>query len=281
MSNEQMMISGHWVACSPEWIKAGGDCAAAPRILCGHGQGVSHMHPAHPGDAIGTLHRSEATEHGRIILKPIGHPHIEDGMQVYTNADPGEVERLTEQLEVASQAIAHAARQAEEKQKVTDALMADAKQFRAERDTLRAQLSELEALHGGELGLPKEGWPAYHKRKMESLRDLTAGHYQRKLAERDALLREWLESHRRQQQPVTLHERTEAALSASAEPSATVERDERALFESVYPGLAARVRWSEEGQEYRSGSGGLGWQDGLKATEWLAVWKARAALDRR
>lgn len=40
------------------------------------------------------------------------------------------------------------------------------------------------------------------------------------LAERDALLREWLELHRRQQQPVTLHERTEAALSASAEPSA-------------------------------------------------------------
>jgi hypothetical protein len=41
-----------------------------------------------------------------------------------------------------------------------------------------------------------------------------------KLVERDALLREWLELHRRQQQPVTLHERTEAALSASAEPSA-------------------------------------------------------------
>ena len=40
------------------------------------------------------------------------------------------------------------------------------------------------------------------------------------LAERDALLREWLELHRRQQQPVTLHERTEAALSASAEPTA-------------------------------------------------------------
>ncbi|MGR6474403.1 hypothetical protein ACUZXZ_01175 [Pseudomonas juntendi] len=41
--------------------------------------------------------------------------------------------------------------------------------------------------------------------------------------ERDALLREWLELHRRQQQPVTLHERTDATLSASAEPRATVE----------------------------------------------------------
>ncbi|MCE0944067.1 MULTISPECIES: hypothetical protein [Pseudomonas] len=65
---------------------------------------------------------------------------------LYSHADPGEVERLTEQLEVANQTIAYAARQAEEKQKVTDALMADAKQFRGERDTLRAQLAERDAL---------------------------------------------------------------------------------------------------------------------------------------
>lgn len=65
---------------------------------------------------------------------------------VYTHADPGEVERLTGQLEVANQAIAYAARQAEEKQKITDVLMADAKQFRAERDTLRAKLAEQDAL---------------------------------------------------------------------------------------------------------------------------------------
>ncbi|WP_212734840.1 DUF3850 domain-containing protein [Pseudomonas asiatica] len=65
---------------------------------------------------------------------------------LYLHADPGEVERLTEQLEVANQTIAYAARQAEEKQKVTDALMADAKQFRGERDTLRAQLAERDAL---------------------------------------------------------------------------------------------------------------------------------------
>lgn len=42
--------------------------------------------------------------------------------------------------------------------------------------------ADLVKLHGGELGLPKEGWPVYHKRKMETLRDLTAGHYERKLA---------------------------------------------------------------------------------------------------
>ncbi|ULL06564.1 hypothetical protein JNO42_05980 [Pseudomonas putida] len=65
---------------------------------------------------------------------------------LYTRADPAEIERLTEQLEVANQTIAYAARQAEEKQKVTDALMADAKQFRGERDTLRAQLAERDAL---------------------------------------------------------------------------------------------------------------------------------------
>ncbi|WP_252361436.1 hypothetical protein [Pseudomonas asiatica] len=36
---------------------------------------------------------------------------------LYLHADPGEVERLTEQLEVANQTIAYAARQAEEKQR--------------------------------------------------------------------------------------------------------------------------------------------------------------------
>ncbi len=36
-----------WVPCSPEWLKAGGDCATAPRICCAPGQGVSHLHPSH------------------------------------------------------------------------------------------------------------------------------------------------------------------------------------------------------------------------------------------
>lgn len=66
--------------------------------------------------------------------------------RLYTHADPGEVERLTDQLEVADQATTYAAQQAKEKQKITDALMADAKQFRGERDTLRAQLAERDAL---------------------------------------------------------------------------------------------------------------------------------------
>lgn len=83
-----------------------------------------------------------------------------------------------------------------------------------EVELLRAQLAGLETLHGGELGLPKEGWPAYHKRKMESLRDLTTGFYERKLAERDELLREsvktpWL---------YDVRGKIMAYLSASAEP---------------------------------------------------------------
>lgn len=65
------------------------------------------------------------------------------------------------------------------------------------------------------------------------------------------------------------------------EPSAPVQRDERAAFESAYPGLTGCCRWDEGKQEYKSGEKGLGWQDGLKATEWLAVWKARAALERK
>lgn len=54
---------------------------------------------------------------------------------------------------------------------------------------------------------------------------------------------------------------------------------EREAFEAAYPELISLCRWNEEKQEYNSGSGGLGWQDGLRATQWLRVWKkARAAL---
>ena len=35
-----------WVECSPAWLKAGGDCATAPRICVGM-EGISHLHPAH------------------------------------------------------------------------------------------------------------------------------------------------------------------------------------------------------------------------------------------
>lgn len=94
---------------------------------------------------------------------------------LYTHADPGEVERLTEQLEVANQAITYAAQQAEEKQKITDALMADAKQFRAERDTLRAQLEAEKKQHKQVLELATRRWYVIAKKEAQ-------------LAERDALL---------------------------------------------------------------------------------------------
>jgi len=35
-----------WVECSPAWLKAGGDCANAPRLCVGR-NGISHLHPAH------------------------------------------------------------------------------------------------------------------------------------------------------------------------------------------------------------------------------------------
>lgn len=35
-----------WVECSPAWLKAGGDCATAPRLCVGR-NGISHLHPAH------------------------------------------------------------------------------------------------------------------------------------------------------------------------------------------------------------------------------------------
>lgn len=137
---------------------------------------------------------------------------------LFTRTDPGEVERLRGQIN-------------EWAGKWEKAINAGAV-MEGERNTLRAQLAELEALHGGELGLPKEGWPEYHKRKMETLRNLTAGYYERKLAERDALLRELHAAFENDQHPwipggnaQPAKSKLDAFLSASAEPSAPVDLD--------------------------------------------------------
>lgn len=192
---------------------------------------------------------------------------------LYPHADPGEVERLTEQLEVANQTIAYAARQAEEKQKVTDALIADAKQFRGERDTLRAQLAERDALL-------RDARKLFHS--FTELGGMKVG---------------TLYSH-----AIHMGHRINAALSASAEPSAPteddylpegiveaaihgqiislpsapVERDERAAFENWYIhdvgiGLANLSRINSGGRAYED-------EDAMAAWE---GWQARAALERK
>ncbi len=68
------------------------------------------------------------------------------GTKLYIRADTGEVERLNDHLDAANRAIEHAATTKEAQQKTIGALMADVKQFRSERDTLRAQLAERNAL---------------------------------------------------------------------------------------------------------------------------------------
>lgn len=70
----------------------------------------------------------------------------------------------------------------------------------------------------------------------------TATGYKSELTERDALLRERLELHRRQQQPVTLHERTEVALSASAEPSASAATSGKCL-DGGDCGIGGTCKW--------------------------------------
>ncbi|POA52089.1 MULTISPECIES: hypothetical protein [unclassified Pseudomonas] len=127
-----------------------------------------------------------------------------------------------------------------------------------------------------------------------------------KLADRDALLREWLEISKRHQQPVTLDTRTEAALSASAEPSAPkckhsikcarfnsgeivdhvcqdclqvfkpsaqVERDEQADFEAY----ALAKGWLPHMLKRRPDGNYEGW--GINQE--LGAWMARAALERK
>lgn len=209
---------------------------------------------------------------------------------LYTHADLGEVERLTEQLEVANQAITYAAQQDKETQKTIDALMADAKQFRGERDTLRAQLDN-----------------ALNKRLAAEHSLLDA---KEQLAERDALLRKALASCDEattafeddpngpggwtchacfaECKAVWMHgqivaggpnqiehtkdcwaEQARATLSASAEPSAPVERDERADFEALHDKTWPRSEFLH-----------LSHHEYGKKLRWEG-WQARAALERK
>lgn len=101
----EQALSGHWVTCSPEWIKAGGNCATAPRILCGQGQGVSHMHPAHQPHGEPVALPARKPWNGLLPtadnLKGEGYNACLDDVAklgpLYTHADPAEVERLREE----------------------------------------------------------------------------------------------------------------------------------------------------------------------------------------
>ncbi|MDM3885955.1 hypothetical protein QSV36_10130 [Pseudomonas sp. BCRC 81390] len=185
-------------------------------------------------------------------------------------ADSGEVERLTEQLEVANQAIAYAARQAEEKQKVTDALMADAKQFRAERDALRAQLAERDVL------------PQFAQtviRKLKRFRDCAEDGQGADIGKTwfDVLVQLGL-LNRVQRSPAWWEITDEgdalldgrAALSASTEPSTPVDIDERAEFEDASEPDGANLDRNSDG-DYVNPYVQSSWEG----------WSMRAALERK
>lgn len=234
---------------------------------------------------------------------PIGNKAIILSAINALRADPGEVERLRGQIN-------------EWAGKWEKAINAGAV-MEGERNALRAQLADLEKLHGGELGLPKEGWPKYHKRKMETLRNLTAGYYERKLAERDALLRDVQRGMREYEQGCDqfppfhhnqLMERIDTALSASAEPSASTEREAWALQEEKRLGIerlpvepcapveiderAAFEAWAkEQGLSVSRTPQALCFYNGMRRATGdyidlsslcsYAAWQARAALERK
>lgn len=50
------------------------------------------------------------------------------------------------------------------------------------------EIEDITKLHGGSLGLPKEGWPAYHRRNMEKIAALITGQLERRINRRDSLL---------------------------------------------------------------------------------------------
>lgn len=150
---EQLDTSCQWVACSPAWIEAGGDCATAPRVLCGHGQGISHMHPAHQGYPV-TLPARKSYEESFSVH---GQGHIQgwnaclDELAklgpLYTHADPAEVERLRAEL----------VEWKERCQRNSDEAMS----WMSKHDTLRAQMAErdallLRAVNGARFTLPDQ-----------------------------------------------------------------------------------------------------------------------------
>ncbi|MEX5363441.1 hypothetical protein WCE03_16620 [Pseudomonas guariconensis] len=132
-----------------------------------------------------------------------------------------------------------------------------ADKFAGEVERLRAELETLTADRDAEKAM---------KAKAREQRDRVTA----QLAERDALLRAWLDMFAGglKASPLELLEsRTLAALSASAEPSAPVDLDERAAFEKGYHKDALH----RDGDEYSRMAVQMAWEG----------WQARAALDRK
>ena len=307
MSNEFVMVPREWVEGT---VKAGAgevlvlsDIATLAECLSQQPQGEPVAY-ARDWFAAGEIPYKEKNENGRIAwAKKFRFKEITPNkifvtdVPLFTHADPGEVERLRGQIN-------------EWAGKWEKAINAGAV-MEGERNTLRAQLAEAHDLLRGldDAWNSHDGKEQFYKlmAKIEALsasaepsdKEVNPAWYEvRGGASRRPCYgpNEW---------------GTECGNCAkcnvdSAEPSAPdcdhcagaghdyygkkcthcmtsapIDVDERAKFESAYPGLVGRVRWDEAKQEYRSGSKGLGWQEGLKATEWLAVWQARAALERK
>lgn len=159
-------------------------------------------------NAIGTLVRDY---NERIVFTPIGDPHIIDDMKVYAHADPGEVERLRNQVDTLTEWYANALN---------------------------------------------------------------------KLAERDAVLRDTKRCIERNDYPVfELLKRIDAALPASAEPSAPVERDEHEGFsEACREAALAKGREIDPNALERRPDGSH--VNPLVECGWWG-WQARAALERK
>lgn len=149
---------------------------------------------------------------------------------LYTHADAGEVERLRAELVEWKKRCQYNANTAHD--------------VGHERDTLRAQLAERDAL--------------LHEAR-EELADWAETYGNVLSADTDLVI-----------------EKIDAALSASAEPSAPVERDEQELFESVFPmpSSTTKFKGGYAATEFNA------WDAHKFCNRWDG-WKARAALSRK
>ncbi|WP_137188657.1 hypothetical protein AB1N69_10585 [Pseudomonas asiatica] len=168
-------------------------------------------------------------------------PSHPDCQPIYTHADPGEVERLRAELSLRDRELEIAAEAHGEVQQ--------------ERETLRVQLAALRELKLPEfLKLSDEMRAAGDHAEQRAREDQCYSVPVLKAVFFEAAIQRWLDDQ-------------EEALSASAEPSAPVDLDERAAFEKGYHKDALH----RDGDEYSRMAVQMAWEG----------WQARAALDRK
>ena len=172
---------------------------------------------------------------------------------------------------------------------VVEGLVSRQNELREERDTLRAEVDQFKLANArlSKENVDRRNQLAEREAALDALNEIATG-YKRDLDERDALLRDINKRHSSGVDfdlPADLAARVAAVCATSAEPSAmgtdagipaSVERDERAEFESWVETRKVCTHKCAKLHKDRAGS----YLDYRINDRWL-TWQARAALERK